>query len=124
LSSEEISVNNRYQNMCFALSGTYAAALLCCFQPMLAKAADEPAPAITVRYADLNISQPAGATVLYHRIQTAAREVCPSYLIGAIGATQEQRACFKKAVDDAVNSVHSPALSALNQSTPVRLAKN
>ena len=43
---------------------------------MTAQAADDALPSKRVSYADLDISKPAGAKVLYGRIVRAANEVC------------------------------------------------
>jgi UrcA family protein len=75
---------------------------------------------MTVRYADLNISTASGATTLYHRILGAARSVC-----GEEGSELDLEArhtwddCFRSAVNDAVEKVHSPLLTAVHhKSTP------
>jgi UrcA family protein len=79
---------------------------------------------MTVHYGDLNISTPAGATTLYHRILGAARTVCgeEGYEIG-VDARRFWRGCFHAAVNDAVARVHSPLLNAVhrksNPETPV-----
>ena len=41
----------------------------------LAGSTDDP-PTVTVSFADLDLSKPAGAETLYQRIQAAARTVC------------------------------------------------
>ena len=75
---------------------------------------------MTVHYADLNISTASGATTLYHRILGAARSVC-----GEEGSELDLEArhtwddCFRSAVNDAVEKVHSPLLTAVHhKSTP------
>ncbi len=75
----------------------------------------------TVRFDDLNVTTPAGAKVLYGRIQAAAHEVCPLGMY-TLQMEQAQRACIKQAVDNAVKGVNSPALTELRFGSPVRLA--
>jgi UrcA family protein len=75
---------------------------------------------MTVHYGDLDISNTAGATTLYHRILGAARTVCgeEGYEIG-VDARRFWNTCFHGAVNDAVAKVHSPLLNAVHlKSTP------
>ena len=69
-------------------------------------------PSIKVSYSDLDLSTPAGAQTLYHRISGAARTVC-----GFEGADlieqQVWKACYRGAVADAVAKVNSPLLTAV-----------
>jgi UrcA family protein len=87
-------------------------------------AADEPLLSRTVGYADLNISQMAGAKVLYRRIEAAARQVCPIGDARNLSAQQTRGACVKQAVDDAVKGVNSPMLSSLHAGHGLQLASN
>ena len=75
----------------------------------------------TVKFGDLNITTPAGAKVLYGRIQAAAHDVCPLGMY-SLQMEQAQRACIKQAVDNAVKGVNSPALTELRFGSPIRLA--
>jgi UrcA family protein len=77
-----------------------------------ARAADDGVPKETVRFADLNISTPEGAKVLYGRIERAARRVCSSPLPDFLSPHQES-ICTDIAIDKAVKAVNSPALTAL-----------
>ena len=52
------------------------AASAMCGMTAPARADAEAIPAKTVRFDDLDITKPAGAQILYHRIQAAARQVC------------------------------------------------
>ncbi len=71
---------------------------------------------IRVSYADLDISRPAGAASLYHRIEAAARKVCTPASTGDYLRTRANfRACYNKAVDAAVAQVDKPALLALHR---------
>ena len=75
---------------------------------------------MTVHYADLNIATASGATTLYHRIIGAARNVCgeEGYELD-LDARRSWDDCFRSAVNDAVEKVHSPLLTAVHhKSTP------
>jgi UrcA family protein len=67
----------------------------------------------TVNYADLDVSQPAGAVVLYRRIRAAAKQVCSPLESRGIEAAIQLNACIEGAVLDAVNAVNRPALTAV-----------
>ena len=72
--------------------------------------ADPGAESRTVKFADLNISSPSGAHVLYRRIRAAAEVVCSSYFF----ATDTDKArCVRDATADAVTRINQPALSAV-----------
>jgi UrcA family protein len=98
---------------------TLLCALLC-----TAAAAQEPSLTRTVGYADLNISQVAGAKVLYRRIEAAARQVCPIDDPRNLSARRMHDSCVKQAVDDAVKCVNSPMLSSLHAGRSLHLASN
>lgn len=68
-----------------------------------------------VRYGDLNLSHEADARVLYGRIRAAAKAVCPDIEERSIAAQMKQRACVRGAVENAVERVSSPLLSALHE---------
>jgi UrcA family protein len=71
------------------------------------------ASAVTVSYRDLNLSTREGASVLYARINHAARTVCAAGDIRDLGAQAASKACQREAVAHAVQTVHSPQLAAL-----------
>jgi UrcA family protein len=75
-------------------------------------AADSGARSTTVKYGDLNLSDPQGAATLYRRIVQAARAVCDSPDISpwAMAAVHD---CVNKAVTDAVTKVGQPQLIAV-----------
>jgi UrcA family protein len=71
------------------------------------------APSQAVRYDDLDLARPAGAAVLYDRIQHAARQVCgDAQRVGSRVVSPAWRVCMAGAVDRAVRAVDRPALSA------------
>jgi UrcA family protein len=78
--------------------------------PCIVAAADRGAESRTVKFADLNISNPSGAHVLYRRIRAAAQVVCSYYFF----ATDADKArCVRDATADAVTKINQPALSAV-----------
>jgi UrcA family protein len=73
-------------------------------------AADPSAESRTVKFADLDISDPSSAHVLYRRIRAAAQVVCSYYFF----ATDSDKArCVRDATADAVTRINQPALSAV-----------
>jgi UrcA family protein len=113
-----ISKNLRAAIHC-AIAGATLGTLLCTAAP-----ADEPLASRTVTYADLDISQMAGAQVLYRRIEMAALHVCPLADLRNLSARPAHDRCVKQAIDNAVNGVHSAILSSLHASRALRLASN
>jgi UrcA family protein len=76
----------------------------------------DPAPQVRVSYADLNLSNPQGITMLYARLQRAAAEVCgtePPYR--ELSRHPAWSGCVRTALDDAVAQVHSMGLAALHE---------
>jgi len=70
---------------------------------------------VTVRYAELDLSRPAGAQVLYNRIQQAALQVCNGF-VGPFSEMHTRASpCYKDAVEHAVAQVNSPQLSAIHR---------
>jgi UrcA family protein len=80
-----------------------------------ASAAVDAAPAVTVRYADLNIGTEQGADALYARIVSAARQVCLRQRLDLrdLHGLELAKACEAQAIAQAVRDVHSPRLAAL-----------
>jgi UrcA family protein len=79
-----------------------------------AAAAEEAAPSEVVRYADVNLSTPEGARILYRRIQAAASRVCQFDAIVDRHLMDVQKTCYRHAIDEAVKQVGSPTLSQLH----------
>jgi UrcA family protein len=94
-----------------ALSSCASLAVAHSYDPMFVTA--DPAPQVTVHFADLDVSRPEGAAALYRRIRLAARQVC--FPIQSLGyySTQLADACMDGAITDAVNTVNRPALYAV-----------
>jgi UrcA family protein len=107
-----------------------AAALLLCGAMSVgglqatARAAEDGLPKETVRFADLDISKPEGAKVLYQRIVAAAGRVCTSDGFQTLRTMKQDKICTDTAVDKAVKAVGSPALSALRWAHMIHLASN
>lgn len=83
----------------------------------------------TVKYGDLNVSNPEGAATLYRRIAKAADDVCGSYHVDSrdLDAQKSLHACIHKAIADAVTKVGQPQLFAIynsknRQSLPITVA--
>ncbi len=68
---------------------------------------------VHVKYADLNISSPAGAAVLYRRIRVAADQVCGEYGGRGLARIARAQACADKAIADAVASVGNDTLNSV-----------
>jgi UrcA family protein len=69
-----------------------------------------------VKFADLDVSQPRDAAILYSRIRTAAEELCSPLQSSGLGmATRAEKAhiCVRESIARAVASVDKPALSAV-----------
>ena len=73
-------------------------------------ASDTAPRSVTVKYGDLNVSNPDGAAALYGRIARAAREVCESPVNRFIPNVS---ACMHKAIANAVAEVGHPQLIAV-----------
>jgi UrcA family protein len=73
-------------------------------------AADPSAESRIVKFADLDMSNPSSAHVLYRRIQAAAQVVC-SYQFFATDTDKAR--CVRDATADAVTTINQPALSAV-----------
>jgi UrcA family protein len=76
---------------------------------------NEVTTSIKVSYADLDISDAAGARTLYARIKSAAREACgPEPAVLDLRDAAGYNACYEQAVAKAVNRVGSEQLHALH----------
>lgn len=64
----------------------------------------------TVKYADLNVSSPSGASALYARISVAATGVCRTFDGRDLASKTYFDRCVHKAIADAVTKVDQPAL--------------
>jgi UrcA family protein len=115
-------MNTGIQNTARAAAFFLCGAIVVCALQVTARAADDALPSRRVSYADLDISKPAGAKVLYGRIVRAAKDVCHYSPTGPLGLSQSSRSCVDHAIDNAVRDVGSPALSALRPNSAVHFA--
>jgi UrcA family protein len=115
-------MNTTIQNTARAAALFLCGAIALCTLQVTAHAADDALPSKRVSYADLDISTPAGAKVLYGRIVRAAKDVCNFTGFDPLGATQVRNRCIDYAIYNAVKDVGSPALSALRPTSVIRLA--
>ena len=68
---------------------------------------------LTVAYAALDLSQPMGAQLLYHRLQQAASNVCGSLDRADIGAYLRWQRCYDGTLQRAVLQIDAPQLLAV-----------
>lgn len=93
------------------------AALACAVSAPSAIAAsvhDEP-EAMTVSYADLDLSNEEGAEALYRRIRSAARTVCDVSVSRDLREIRLARDCYDAAVTEAVATLDTPLVTALHR---------
>ena len=115
-------MNTTIQNTARAAALFLCGAIALCTLQLTAQAADDALPSRRVSYADLDISTPAGAKVLYGRIVTAARQVCAVSGYKDLGTMQRVNGCVDHAINKAVKGVDSPALSALLPGSAIHFA--
>jgi UrcA family protein len=65
---------------------------------------------LTVKFADLHISKPTGAAVLYARINAAAKNACSYYWFKS---DADENRCVHDAILNTVNKINQPALFAV-----------
>jgi UrcA family protein len=84
----------------------------------LANAGEAVTQSVTVSYADLDLSNTAGAKTLYGRIRMAARRVCTvdGESPYAFQNLDKQR-CIRSAIDQAIIKVGSPVLVAMHEAS-------
>jgi UrcA family protein len=122
VSPEESTMNKAIHSTLYtAVYCAFGAAVLCTLTSA-AGAAEEDLPTKTVRFADLNVTNPAGAKVLYRRIQAAAREVCQLPTSTDKHLVAAEVACIDQAIDNAVKTVNVAALTNLRFGGEARLA--
>ena len=71
-------------------------------------------PSVAVRYDDLNLSTTAGVDKLYHRISSAARDVCPDVYSRDTHTVLLAQRCQAAAIARAVTQINNPALAMLH----------
>ena len=73
-------------------------------------AAEPSSASVTVKLADLNISNPSGALAAYARIRAAAQGACSYYWFKS---DADEARCVHEAIASVVMKVNKPALSAV-----------
>jgi UrcA family protein len=74
---------------------------------------------VKVSYSDLNITNEAGAKLLYARLQRASQEVCgvgSHNIVRSLTETKKARACYEKALSAAVEKLDSELLTVIHNS--------
>jgi UrcA family protein len=72
---------------------------------------DDIVPKQVVSYKDLNLNSNEGTRVLYRRIQGAANQVCGKVETRDLQGERVHKACFERAISQAVAAVNSPMLT-------------
>ena len=72
------------------------------------------APAVIVNFSDLDIARGSGVQTLYQRLRTAAKTVCGMKDTRNLTVMQEWRACYKQALNGAVEKVNIESLDKLH----------
>ena len=70
-------------------------------------------PQAVVKYGDLDLSNPLGATTLYQRIKSAAVIVCRPQADGSLASVSRVQSCLQKAIANAVTKVDRAELFAV-----------
>jgi len=120
--SKVISGSSDYWRVSAGLTALAACLLAGVSASAHAAVADDGAPAVHVRYGDLNLASDLGTQVLYARIVTAARAVCHADEVDIrdLGALSSERSCERQAIEHAVSDVHSVKLAILSAARPQR----
>jgi len=74
-------------------------------------------PQVVVSFADLDLNNESAQKILYRRLKQAASDVCGTTrynIAGSVAAVEANKACFHKAMNNAVNAIDMPALSELH----------
>jgi UrcA family protein len=95
------------------IAGAIFSAFASSFATVSAAADSTDARSTVVSYADLNISSPQGAVILYSRIRKAAESVCWVSTGADYAASIGVSPCVHKAIADGVTAINQPALFAV-----------
>lgn len=83
----------------------------------------QPVTQITVRHADLDLANPAGAGAMLRRLEAAANQACGGRPdLRLIYAQRFFHRCVETALDDAVAQLDAPLVTALHVGEPPRFA--
>jgi UrcA family protein len=67
---------------------------------------------VRINYSNLDLATPAGADVLYRRIERAAKTVCRSFPLEGVRHYRVWRSCYRSAIERAVAEVDDVRLTA------------
>jgi UrcA family protein len=73
------------------------------------------APRIVLHYDARNLQNPQGLDMLYRRIQSAARQVCPDAAGDPMQLNSAVKSCRAQAIERAVRSIGSSRLAELHE---------
>ncbi len=107
-----------------AVMGVVTALMLGIASTAFASSAAGSTRSIAVSYGELDLSRPAGAQVLYQRIERAALTVCNNFSEPFSEMHTKASACYQNAVANAVAYVNSPQVFAIYQAHLARVASN
>ena len=96
------------------VAGTLCTAIYLGLTAPPAAAAELDRLSVTVKYGDLDVTRPQGATILYGRIRAAAKKVCSPLEAGNVAAKMRFDGCIDKAISDAVKTIQQPELTAFD----------
>jgi UrcA family protein len=97
-----------------AFAGFVAVAACAVTQTSFASPPLDRAPAVHVRYDDLNLATASGTSALYQRIKNAADKVCPDYASRDLGLVAAGASCRADAIARAVSDMHNSQLAMLH----------
>jgi UrcA family protein len=95
----------------------FAPAAVAAEAPMRTPTAADETTSLRVSHADLALSQPQAAAIMFARLQRASMSVCGASQWSFPGVQNEVRrsACFQQSMGDAVASLDAPGVTALYQ---------
>ena len=70
---------------------------------------------LRVHYADLDLSKEEDVSILYKRVSRAARDNCGTDAASWDGRTSLMKKCVDQTIEDAVNRINKPQLTALHR---------
>ena len=74
--------------------------------------------AIKVSAHGLNLAKPSDARIYYQRLSQAAADACGGWPTYALGNEEDRfQACHKVTLDDAINQIHAPLVTAARDHT-------
>jgi UrcA family protein len=93
----------------FQLAAFFALSACAWPQPALAQV-----PTVTLTFRTADLGTKGGVQGLYHRIERAARQVCPEYDSLNLHAASLSLDCQRRAIADAVRQIGNPRLAAIS----------